>query len=169
MTQVLYNIRYVPQQTEDTCWAACLEMWATTEGLAYFSRDQYASAAQQGLVWGPNGVDPDALGDFIFNSINSLNQIGALKLMNIVEVGQSTDLPDFVDILTNIGTIFVAFKWPGRLAGHCRVLFGIDDNNNFIAADPLPNVQRTVDPYSFYFSAIPAVVAWKMPQQFGGL
>jgi hypothetical protein len=47
------------------------------------------------------------------------------------------------------------------MAGHCRVLCGIDDDNNFIAADPLPDVRRVVNPYSFYFSAIPAVVAWK--------
>jgi hypothetical protein len=169
MAQVLYNICYVPQKSQETCWAACLEMWATREKLAYFSQDQYAASAKETLVWGSNGVDPDVLGDFIFRSINSLNEVGALKLMTIVEVAKPGDLPDLPNILTNIGTIFVAFKWPGKMAGHCRVLCGIDDDNNFIAADPLPDVRRVVNPYSFYFSAIPAVVAWKKPPQYPSL
>jgi hypothetical protein len=52
MAQVLYNIGYVPQKSQETCWAACLEMWATREKLAYFSQDQYPAGAKEALVWG---------------------------------------------------------------------------------------------------------------------
>jgi hypothetical protein len=50
--------------------------------------------------------------------------------------------------------------------GHAVVLFGMDDTGNFFSADPDGPI-KSVNPYSFYFSAIPALLAWKTPQQFG--
>jgi Papain-like cysteine protease AvrRpt2 len=159
--------RWIPQFRADTCWAAALEMWASTEGLAYWTQTNYMQMAANRLVWNPsNGADPDLLKDFIFDTVNLLNEVGALKLISFAEISKAEDLPDLNDVLSRIGTIFIAFKWPGKNMGHAVVLLGMDDTGNFFSADP-DGSKKSVNPYSFYFSAIPALLAWKTPQQFG--
>jgi hypothetical protein len=164
---VMRNVTWVSQGSgTDICWAACAQMWATAEGLAYWTRDQYVDFAGQGLAYNPGaggGQGLDSLGDFIRNSVGALYNAGYMPSITTVIATQRNDVPDITSIINNMGTVYAAFSWPGGTSGHVNVVFGADDAGIHYCADPLDSVvQRQID-YGWWYTALPAFFAYKTP------
>jgi hypothetical protein len=143
-------------------------MWASAEGLAYWSRDQYVDfAANSSLSYNPGsqgGQDLESLAPFLKNSINALNTPGSMAQITTQYAASLNDIPDLGPIITR-GTVYAAFTWPGSTGGHVNVIYGVDDSGHTYCADPSDAVKLTIRPLSFWYQSTPSFFAWKTPAQ----
>ncbi|HVM99073.1 MAG TPA: papain-like cysteine protease family protein [Caulobacteraceae bacterium] len=153
--------RFVAQNRPNDCWAACLEMWVQGERGYSYSQDYYLSGAGDFDI-GAGGIDSDALGSVIDGCLAN----GTLS-MYWTKVGRAADVPYIYLILKEVGYVYVAFSRPGG-GGHANVIFG-GDGKTFDAVDPDSRIRSQTRPFSFYFSAFPAIVGWRMTSAMPGI
>jgi hypothetical protein len=155
---------YVAQASQNSCWAACLEMWFTGElGYPKMTQAQLRGLAGAFAV-GRGGIDITRLPEVI----DDATKIGTIK-MYTKEVKSATDIPRIGDILNEVGYVYLAFSHPSGLGGHVNLLTGFDGVSTYAVTDPDPGVMRTSRTHQFFFSKFPSFVGWRLTPGMIGL
>jgi hypothetical protein len=155
---------FVPQTSQNSCWAASLEMWFKAEtGFIRWTQQQLRYSAGDFAV-GRGGINLSGLQDIISDS----TAVGANKMF-VKLVNTPADVPGIADVLNEVGYVYIAFTRPDGAGGHVNVLSGYDAKSSYYATDPDPAVIRTLRSHQFYFSKFPALVAWRLTSSMIGL
>jgi hypothetical protein len=155
---------YVPQISQNSCWAASLEMWFKAElGYIKWTQQQLRNSAGDFTV-GRGGINLSGLQDIIDDS----TKVGTIKMYTRV-ANSSSEVPQIADILNEVGYVYLAFSRPDGAGGHVNVLTGYDGASSYAATDPDPGVVRTMRTHQFYFSKFPALIAWRLTPGMVGL
>jgi hypothetical protein len=152
---------YIPQLRDNTCWAACLQMWMAGEIGTYFSQGQIVQAAGD-FVIGPGGIDIDALGATI-DRVLSLSTV----TMEWRKVDDATKLPYIGLILKEVGNVYVGYRTKEG-GGHVNIIYG-SSSSGYEALDPNPAVQAVVRSHQYYFSTFSCFVGWRRTSAMIGL
>jgi Papain-like cysteine protease AvrRpt2 len=155
---------YVAQTSQNSCWAASLDMWFKAElGYTKWTQLQLRNSAEAFTV-SPSGINLMGLQHIIDDS----TKVGTIQMRTKV-VNSASEVPKIPLILTEVGYVYIAFQHPDGRGGHVNVLSGWDGDSTFAATDPDPGVRNTDRTNQFYFTRFPAFVAWRQTSSMIGL